>query len=300
MLCRFKGCVMRGRLKYFASILVAIVIVVVYARKSHDVNVLDKAHATVIENSASATSSEGELAATTLRPEIKLLDASSAKELIKSIQKNASSGTEIFTRIQIASACEPSVGRDVITQRSASQNTILSFKASFCVGYKGSIALEQQKLLSLPAGDPYNQAYGMASELFDEINKSHQDPNKVTVITKQLDAMLMARNSQMETLVAAEALNQAGIIAPSTTEFARKNGWQLSSEELAQVQLLSVQMKSCTNFGGCGINQLLTMKICSEQSTCAPGATADSIWRRVYAPSVYDVARKLSASATEF
>lgn len=79
MLCRFKGCVMRGRLKYFASILVAIVIVVVYARKSHDVNVLDKAHATVIENSASATSSEGELAATTLRPEIKLLDASSAK-----------------------------------------------------------------------------------------------------------------------------------------------------------------------------------------------------------------------------
>ena len=120
---------MRGRLKYFASILVAIVIVVVYARKSHDVNVLDKAHATVIENSASATSSEGELAATTLRPEIKLLDASSAKELIKSIQKNASSGTEIFTRIQIASACEPSVGRDVITQRSASQNTILSFKA---------------------------------------------------------------------------------------------------------------------------------------------------------------------------
>jgi len=230
----------------------------------------------------------------------KMLDASSAIELISSLQNHASPGTETYVRVQVALACEPSLGRQTSRPKSESQNALISFKKSFCAKYTGTISSEQLKLLSLPESDPYNQAYGMASELFEAIDKSPQDPKEIKTLTEQLDAMLVSKDSQMESLVAAETLKQAGVIAPTTTEFARNNGWRLKTEDVSQAQFLSAQMKACRNFGGCGVNQLMTMKICSEQSSCALGATTESVWRKVYSPTVYNAAMQLATYTPAF
>ena len=225
----------------------------------------------------------------------KSLDALSAEELIASLQSRVSPGTETYIRVQVAFFCEQSIRPQMSTQQqSESQIALKAFKKSFCLNYKGTISSEQLKLLSLPESDPYTQAYGMANELFEAIGRTPPDLKEVSDITKQLDAMMVSSDSQMEALVAAETLKQAEVIAPTTAQFAEQSGWQLQTQDLAQAQFLSAQMKVCRKLGGCGSNQLMTMKICSEQSSCALGATTDVVWRRTYSPAVYHAASQLS------
>jgi hypothetical protein len=225
-------------------------------------------------------------------PSTKILDAASADELIAEMSITSSPGEEAFIRIQIAQVCAQPL--KISADNSESGRAQALFRKSFCSNYIGSISSEQKKLLTLPENDPHQLTYGIAAELFDAMNHAPLNSEEIAFLTKQLNDVIASKESGMEILTAAEALYQTGSISSRTLDYAKLNQWQLSPYELAQTQLLSIQMSACKKFGGCGANKLLTIKICGEQSACATGATADSIWRRSNSPAVYEAARQLS------
>lgn len=226
----------------------------------------------------------------------KIFDAPTANALISAPIELQSPGEEAFIRLQIAQVCDPTLALQTEKPKSESEKVAALFRKSFCSGYSGSISSEQANLLSLPEDDPYQVAYGMSAELFDAVAQGQPNSQTVSSITKHLNEVMLSKDSRMEALLAAEALHQVGSISPQTMTFAKSNNWQLNPHDLAEVQLLSVQMRMCQKFGGCGPSQLTTMKLCSERSTCATGASADSIWRRSNSSAIYEAAQKLSTS----
>lgn len=227
--------------------------------------------------------------------ERKFLDAPTAAALTAAASSQ-SPGEAAFVQIQIAQVCEQVPPLNANKPRSESAIALNTFRRSFCPGYLSSLAVEQGNLLSLPADDAYQIAYGMSAELFDAVAQSKSDTTEIAIISKQLNDIMLSTNSRMEALLAAEALHQASFISPETLMFAKSNNWDLSQHDLGEAQLLSTKMKMCEKFGGCGANQLMTIKFCSEQSKCATGASAESTWRRTTASKVYNAARQLSST----
>lgn len=221
-----------------------------------------------------------------------LLNSSTGMQLVVAIGKSAKSqGEEAYIALQLAQLCaEPHiVGTGQVASGSA--RALASFRATYCKGYTTSPEEAQQRILELPSDDPYLLAYGLSAELFDAAARNGKDFN---IIAQELDSMVRSENSGLEALLAAEALYQVDILSPLTVDFARVSGWAMSRADLSEAQLLSVQMRMCARYGGCGPNQVLTMQLCAEKSACSLGGSAETMWRNSYSPAVYEAARKLA------
>ena len=227
----------------------------------------------------------------------RVLDAKSASALVSSLGNANSRGEEVYLRLQLAQMCEGwSVAVDSARQKSESSKAVAAFTRKFCAGYSGTVSTEQAALASLPDDDPYQVTYGLSAELFDAAGQGASGIQDADVIIKQLDEVMFSKGSGMASLMAAETLHQVGAVSSKTIDFAKAHNLQLNQAELTEVQLLSTQMRVCRTYGGCGAEELLTMRLCSEQGRCAEGASMDAVWRRTVSPNVYSAAQRMTSS----
>jgi len=229
-----------------------------------------------------------------------LLDGHSTEKLLEVLEaSHRPAGEAAYVRLQISQLCDESqlLGSD--RPRTESTRALAAFRTSFCGGRSPSVESAQQELLSLPADDPYVLAYGLSSELFDAAAVGSGNANNVASIANELGKIMLSPGSGLDAVVAAEALQATGLISPRMLALGNSSGWSLTPSELSDAQLLGVQMNACVKFGGCGPNQLVTMKVCSEVSNCELGLDAHGVWRKRYSPSVYAAGKAFADSIAE-
>jgi hypothetical protein len=210
---------------------------------------------------------------------------------------NGSGGEAAYLRIQAAQVCDDStIVLDAPQPIDESGRAMAVFRESFCDDLQVTVASAQQELVALPAGDPYVLAYGLSSELFDAAAAGAGNADEVAAIANELGKIMLSPGSGLDAVVAAEALQATGLISPGMLALGNSSGWSLTPSELSDAQLLGVQMNACVKFGGCGPNQLVTMKVCSEVSNCELGLDAHGVWRKRYSPSVYAAGKAFADS----
>jgi hypothetical protein len=208
----------------------------------------------------------------------------------------AGPGERTYVRMQIATLCDDALIRNppLGAAKSADSTSSADVRREFCQGSTVAMEQEQTRLAELPANDPYVAAYGMASELFDSGQPNGVGTKGVETITPVLGSIMLSERAGFEAVVAAEALQQVGYVDPRVQGMARKAGWSLSQEQLAQAQVLATQIRACGRYGGCGPSQLQTMQACAQVGKCGATDTAESIWRRTHSPAIYEAAQTIA------
>ena len=226
-----------------------------------------------------------------------VLDNHSAKRLMQSLEEHrAPAGQSAYVRLQASQLCDESqlLGSD--RPLTESTRALAAFRTSFCDDMHVSADSAQQEFLSLPADDPYVLAYGMSSELFEVAGAGTDKADEVAALAQELGKIMLSPESGLDAVIAAEALQATGLISPRVLALAKASGWSLKPSELSDAQLLGIQMNACRKFGGCGTNQLITLKACSEASNCELGLDANGVWRNRYSPSVYEAGKAFAES----
>lgn len=164
--------------------------------------------------------------------------------------------------------------------------------AQFCDQYHMSKSTLENEAQSLPATDPYAKVYFLASELYSSVS-SVESSEKLRPLVDDMTKLMLSENREFESIAAAEAFQQTGIVSLPVAQYAASNSIKMSRSELLAAQTLASKMDACSRLGGCGPNEALSIIFCASESNCSPSEPAHNTWVNNYSPLVYNAAEKI-------
>lgn len=222
------------------------------------------------------------------------LDARTRGEFEAQVERAGfSSGERLYFGLQAAIYCQTHAVPDKFVMATQSGRAAAAHAKTFCDGREEG-ERNFYGLEALPPNDNMRKVLSSREVLLDLAGQGKAEDQAVIGDALSLLEVSLAEKGTPQSLVAAESLQAVGHVPKEVVALARKNGWALSENELAQAQVLSAQMQLCGQVGGCGRGGPLTMMFCASAGTCSTTANAQDALRASVSPKVFDAAVELS------